>query len=67
MKKRNGFFKALTSFIILSLVVVAVSAYFVFDSKLIGPVFLVLGIVSLIFLKIAKINLASVYPDMVFG
>lgn len=66
-KRTGGFIKALTSFIILSIIVIAVSVYFVFDNKLIGPAFLGLGIISLIFLKIAKIDFKSVYPDMVFG
>ena len=63
----HNFIKAITSFIILSVIVIAVSVYFVFDKKLIGPAFLGLGVLNLIFLKIAKIDFKSVYPDMVFG
>lgn len=65
--KNHRFIKALTTFIILSIIVVAVSMYFVFDNQLIGPAFLGLGVISLIFLKIVKIEFNSVYPDMVFG
>lgn len=70
MKKRvtnHKFTKAIVNFIILSIIVLGVSAYFVFDSHIIGPAFLILGVLNLIFLKIAKINIKSVYPDIVFG
>ena len=71
MKKRvitnHKFIKAITGFIILSIIVIAISAYFVLDNKFIGPAFLGLGILNLIFLKIVKIDFKSVYPDMVFG
>jgi len=67
MKKKKNLVKAITSFIILSIIVIGVSAYFVFEEKLIGPLFLALGIINLIFLKIFKIKIKSVYPDIVFG
>ena len=66
MKKR-GFAKSITSLIILSIIVIAVSSYFVFNEGLIGPIFLFLGLVSLIFLKFFKIDFKSIYPDMAFG
>jgi len=65
--KNNVFMKALFTFILLSIIVVAVSLYFVFDSKLIGPAFLGLGVISLIFLKVVEVKVSKVYPDMVFG
>ncbi len=65
--KNHSFIKAFTTFLILSIIVVTVSMYFVFDNQLIGPAFLGLGIISLIFLKIVKIKISSVYPDIVFG
>ena len=68
MKKRvESFTKALTTFILLSIIVIAVSMYLVSENKIIGPAFIGLGIINLIFLKVVKINFASVYPDMVFG
>ncbi|GBE20486.1 MAG TPA: hypothetical protein ENG87_01610 [Candidatus Pacearchaeota archaeon] len=63
----KDFVKALTSFIILSIIVIAVSSYFVYNSKLIGPVFLFLGYISLFFLRFFKIDIKSIYPDIVFG
>ncbi len=67
MKKTGGLKKAIISFITLSVIVVAIIAYFIFDERLIGPVFLGLGIISLIFLRFFKIKIKSVYPDFIFG
>jgi hypothetical protein len=67
MRKKRGLMKAITSFAILSIIVIAVSSYFIFDKKLIGPAFLALGGINLVFLKIFKIKIKSVYPDIVFG
>lgn len=70
MKKNlvhKGFFKAITSFVTLSIIVIAVGFYFVFDKKLIGPVFLILGVMSFLFLKFLKIKIKLIYPDLVFG
>jgi len=69
MKKRGGLFlKALVSFIILSIIVIVVSLYILDKINLIiGFAFLGLGIISLIFLKIFKIKINSIYPDIIFG
>jgi hypothetical protein len=67
MKVKNGVVKSLTSFVIISILVIGVSAYFVFDEKLIGPAFLALGLITMIFLKLFNIKVASVYPDIIFG
>lgn len=64
---KKGLLKAILSFITLSVIIIAVSAYFVFNDALIGFLFLLLGFFSLIFLKLFKIKLNAVYPDMVFG
>ncbi len=70
MKKRfrnHNFFRAITKFITLSIIIVGVGLYFVFQKHLIGPVFLGLGFMSLLFLKFFKIKLKMIYPDLVFG
>ncbi|MFC1710731.1 hypothetical protein ACFLZJ_01060 [Nanoarchaeota archaeon] len=66
MKKR-GFFESIITLVILSIIIVAVSAFFIFNEPLIGPAFLVLGVLSLGVLKLFKISARSVYPDIVFG
>jgi hypothetical protein len=66
-KSRNGFAGAVTNLILLAIIIIAVSAYFVNKESLIGFAFLSLGIINLIFLKFHKIKLRSIYPDFVFG
>ena len=65
--KKNGFWKAVTTLVILSIIIVAVSAYFVLNEILIGPIFMIMGFLSLLVLKLFKIDIKSVHPDMVFG
>jgi len=65
--KKHKFLKALINFTLFSVVVVAVIFYFVYDNFWIGPVFLGLGFLNLFILKIFKIELKSVYPDILFG
>jgi len=67
-KKRNhSFAKAFISFLTLSIVVVAVAFYFVYNEAWIGPMFFALGILNLIILYLFKISLKEVIPDMIFG
>ncbi len=65
--KGYKFWRALTSFLILSIIVFAVISYFLYNQAMIGFIFLGLGFLSLIILKIFKITWKSVSPDMIFG
>tara|TARA_Y100000310_G_C20441714_1_gene696444 strand:+ start:230 stop:697 length:468 start_codon:yes stop_codon:yes gene_type:complete len=70
MKKKGtkyNFLKALFGFITFSIVIIAVTFYFVYDKVWIGPVFIGLGVLNLIIIKVFGVNLKEVYPDMVFG
>ncbi len=68
MKKRNhNFANAIISFIILAILVISVSSYFVFNKGLIGPAFIFLGFISLSFFRFFKVNIKSAYTDIVFG
>lgn len=68
MKKgEHSFLKSVTSFVLFSIVIIAVSVYFMQDNKLIGPAFLGLGILNIFVIKFFKIKISSVYPDMIFG
>jgi hypothetical protein len=69
-KKRGtkiAFARALVSFVVLSIVVIAVSAYFVLNNAIIGPAFLLLGVFCVIFSGFVKVNVKSIYPDIIFG
>jgi len=65
MEKR--FWHGLISFLILSIIIIAVSSYFLSDSQLIGPMFIVLGFINIFFLKGFQISFKSIYPDFIFG
>ena len=65
--KKEGFFRALTTWIILSIIITGISIYFIFDKAIIGPVFLILGFMSLILLDGFKISIKSIFPDILFG
>ncbi|MCW8966208.1 MAG: hypothetical protein OQK82_05935 [Candidatus Pacearchaeota archaeon] len=65
--REHTFLEAILSFLLFSVVIIAVSIYFVNSKKLIGPVFLGLGILNILILKFFKIEISSVYPDMIFG
>jgi len=63
----KNFLKALTSLIGVSIVIVAVASAFISKSNLIGPAFLVMGLVSFLFMGVMGIKLRFVYPDLTFG
>ena len=67
MKKRKTFVEGLISMAILSVIVIAITVYFISNTVLIGPIFIGLGILSLVFISFFKITLRSIYPDIVFG
>ena len=65
--KKHDFVKAVITLAFLSVIILAVSAYFVYDHTWIGPAFLGLTVLSVIVLKAFGIELKSVYPDIFFG
>ncbi len=64
---KSNFLNALASLIILSIIVIGVSSFFVKKELETALSFLVLGVVNIVIIKYFKIDLDSVYPDMVFG
>lgn len=71
-RKKNNFIKAVTGFIILTIIIIAVSSYFLSDELnisllQIGLIFIVLGVINLIFFILYKVKIKSAYPDMIFG
>jgi len=61
------FLKAFANFVILSIIVISVSAYFMHSEKIIGFAFIIIGFISLGIMKLYKIEFRAVYPDMIFG
>ncbi len=61
------FLKAFSNFVILSIIVIGISAYFINNEKIIGFAFIIVGFISLGIIKLAKIKFRAVYPDIIFG
>ena len=61
------FLKALGNFLIISIIVIGVSAYFLGNEGVIGFAFIIIGFFSLLLLNIFKIEFKAVYPDIIFG
>ena len=51
----------------LCIIIFAVSFFFVYDSKLIGFVLIVLGLICLGSLKLFQVKISSTGPDIIFG
>ena len=66
-RKKEGLAKTLVNLIGLSVLVVAVSFYFISDGIFLGISFLGLGFLGLILMKIGKIEIRHAFPDLVFG
>lgn len=64
---KNNFFKALIKVLALCVIVFSVSAYFVYDTKIIGWIVFGSGLLCLFSLKLSKISVNHVWPDIVFG
>jgi len=64
---KNNFISAIVNIIILCVIIVAVSAYFIYNSNLIGLVILGLGIFCLVSLTPFRVPIKTIWPDIVFG
>jgi hypothetical protein len=65
--KEFKFMKALGNFVMLSVIVIGISAYFMNNEKIIGFAFIIVGFIGLGIIKLYKIKFRAVYPDMIFG
>jgi len=65
--KKQGFISALTSVAIISIVIVSVISFVIYNKRLIGPVIILLGFIPWIPLRIYERTIKSVGADIVFG
>lgn len=63
----KNFIFSITKVIALCIVIFSVSAFFVYDVQIIGWVMLALGLLCFGTLKLFKIVIRSVWPDIAFG
>ncbi len=66
-RENHSILESIISLTGISIVIICVSLYFVFNEKFLGPVFLIFGIFTLMFLRMIKINPNHIYPDLIFG
>lgn len=64
---KNNFIKALFIFIVFGIFIVGASLYLLHDAIWIGPAYIGLAALGILFLKITGVELKQVYPDIIFG
>ena len=64
---KKNFLLAVINIAILCIVIFAISLYFIYNSQLIGPVILGLGILCLVSLIPFKISIHTIWADIIFG
>ncbi|MBU2617103.1 MAG: hypothetical protein KKI07_00280 [Euryarchaeota archaeon] len=65
--KKQGFIPALTSVIIISIVVISVISFTIYNTKVIGPIIILLGFIPWIPLRISGRTIKSTGADIIFG
>lgn len=65
--KKQGFILALTNVIIISIVIISVICFTIYNTRVIGPIIILLGFVPWIPLKISGRTIKSTGADIVFG
>lgn len=67
MSNKPPFVASLLNIIVLCAIIIAFSVYFVYNNTLMGYVLLLLGAICLLSLKVFRISMFSVQPDIIFG
>ncbi|MDD5650146.1 MAG: hypothetical protein PHF86_07000 [Candidatus Nanoarchaeia archaeon] len=67
MKLKENVINSIISVFILSIIIIAATIYFIYEQFWIGPIFISLGFLHLLILKLFKRNLKSIWPDLIFG
>lgn len=67
MKLKESLINSLISVSLLSLIIFGVTIYFIYEQFWIGPIFILLGILHLLILKLFNRTVKSVWPDIIFG
>lgn len=65
--KKEGFISALMSVTIISIVLVSVISFVIYNKRLIGPIIILLGFIPWIPLKISGRTIKSTGADIIFG
>ena len=65
--KKEGFISALISVTIITIALVSVISFILYNTKLLGPILIILGFIPLIPLKISGRTIKSTGADIIFG
>lgn len=66
-KTKNKLYLMIINIVVLCVLIGSISAFFVYNQKMIGFVLIILGIITLFSLKLFKIKMNSLWPDIIFG
>lgn len=67
MNMNKNFIIAILNVLILCIIIFSVSAYFIYNPKIIGWAVFALGLLCIASLSLFKITVKNVWPDIVFG
>lgn len=67
MMKKESLSNAILSVVFLSIIIIATIFFTISQKKIIGIVFVILGLVHLIVLKNLDVDVKTIWPDLVFG
>lgn len=65
--EKEGWINAIVSVVILSVIILAATMFVIYQQKWVGIVFIMLGLLHLVALKIFGRDVKTVWPDVVFG
>ena len=65
--EKEGWINAIVSVLFLSMIIVAATMFVIYKQKWVGIVFIVLGLLHLVALKLFGREVKTIWPDLVFG
>jgi len=66
-RKKGSFWEAVSSFLVLSIIVIAIAWSFVGNNLITALAFIIIGLIVIIPLRFFKIKISEIYPDIIFG
>ncbi len=67
LRQKESFMKSILSVITLSIIIIGTVIFFVYQKKWMGLVFIALGILHLLVLKIFNRGVKTIWPDIAYG
>ena len=67
MRVKHSVWYSIGNLIAISILIVGISSYFLFNKMLIGPIFVGMGLGVVFYLRFVDVKFSSIYPDVIFG